>query len=104
MYRNTGMCLKYLTGASAGDCVSVNVLVYSNPGPIAHISGFLTFQFYQYACMFVDHYSDFIYVHLLKSQTVDESVEAKKAFKAYVESQSVDIKHYHADNGIFRSA
>ena len=41
---------------------------------------------------------------MLKSQTGDEAVEAREYFEAYVESYGVDIKHYHAENGIFRSA
>ena len=53
--------------------------------------------------MFVYHHSEFIYVHLLKSHTRDESVEAKEYFEAYVESRGVEIKHYHAETGIFRN-
>ena len=54
--------------------------------------------------MFVDHHSDFTYVHILKSQTGYELVEAKEAFESYTESNGFDIKHYHDDNRIFRSA
>ena len=61
-------------------------------------------QRYHYACMFLDHYSDFAYVHLLKSQTGYEAVEAKESFEANAESHGVDIKHNCADNVIFRSA
>ena len=47
-----------------------------------------------------DHY-DVTYVHPLKFQTGDESVEAKEVFEAYAESHGFYIKHYHAENGIF---
>ena len=86
-----------------GDSVSVNVLVSRILGLIAQISGFLTHQRYQYARVFVDHHYEFTYIHLLKYQIVDESVEAKQDFEAYVESHGVDIKNYHPENGIFRN-
>ena len=54
---------------SVRDCVSIDVLVYSTPGLIVHIYGFIMHQSYHYACVFVDHNSDFTYVNLLTSQT-----------------------------------
>ena len=54
--------------------------------------------------MFVDDHSDFTYVHSLKFQTRYEAVEEKEDFEAYAEPHCVNIKHYHADNGIFRGA
>ena len=65
------------------------------------MSGFIKRHCYQYTCVFVDHNYDFKYVHILKSQTVDESVKAKEAFEAYSETHGVNIKHYHTDNRIF---
>jgi hypothetical protein len=56
---------------------------------------------YQYACVFVDHFSDFTYVHLLTSQDGDGVLAAKQAFEATADAQGIRIKHYHADNGIF---
>jgi hypothetical protein len=41
------------------------------------------------------------YVHLQKSLTSKETVEAKEAFKAYARSFGIKIRHYHADNGQF---
>lgn len=86
---------------AAGDCVSVDILVSETTGLVAQMSGFLTRQRYKYVCIFVDHHSDFSFVHLMKSQEGVEVVEAKNAFEAYAASSGVDIKHYHADNGIF---
>ena len=95
---------EYKPVTSVSDCVSVNVLVFITPGLIFKMSGFITIKRCQYACMFVDHHYGFTYIHILKSQTGDESVEAKEAFEAYAESHGVDIKNYHAKNRIFRSA
>ena len=63
--------------APVGDCVSVSLLVSRTPALIAHMSGFITRQLYQYECVFVDHNSDFTHEHLIKSQTRDEQFESK---------------------------
>ena len=63
--------------SSVGDCISVNILVFRTPGLIENIYGFISCQFYQYACMCVDHHSYFAYVHILNYQTGYEAVEAK---------------------------
>ena len=65
------------------------------------MSGGLTKKRYKYACVFVDHYSDLGYVHLLQAQTSEALLEAKEAFESYADSMGVEAKHYHADNGIF---
>jgi hypothetical protein len=49
----------------------------------------------------VDHFSDFTYVHLLRAQTGDEILEAKRAFEAAADMHGIRIHHYHADDGIF---
>ena len=76
-----------------GDCVSVDILVSATPGLIAQMRGFLTRLRYKYACVFMDHFSDFSYVHLMKDQSADSALEAKEAFEAYAESHGVDVKH-----------
>jgi hypothetical protein len=63
--------------------------------------GWLTTQRYQYVCVFVDHFSDFTYVHLLTTQDGDQILDAKRAFEATADAQGTRVKHYHADNAIF---
>ena len=53
--------------------------------------------------MFVDRHYNFTHIHSLKYQTGDEADEAKEYFEEYAESHGIEIKHYHSDNGIFRS-
>ena len=81
--------------------MSVDCLTSADPGLIAQMAGGLTNARYLHVCVFVDHYSDLSYVHLLKSQSGEEVLEAKEAFEAYSSSFGIDIQHYHADNGIF---
>ena len=54
--------------------------------------------------MFLDHNSDFTYVHLLKSQNGYEAVEPREYLEAYDKYHGVDNKNYHDKNGIFRDA
>lgn len=84
-----------------GDCVSVDQLESRTPGFIAQSKGILTKQRYEYATVFVDHYSRLSYVYLMKSLTGEETVEAKKHFERYCATHHVKVKHYHADNGRF---
>jgi hypothetical protein len=83
-----------------GDLVSVDVLVSSTPGLVAQMAGFLTRKRYKYACVFVDHFSDFGYVYMMKEQTANEALDAKLAFEAYSEAHGIEVKRYHADNGV----
>lgn len=87
-----------------GDVVSVDQLVSPTPGLIAHMTGRPTRQRYKYATIFVDQYSSYTYVYLQKTASADETILGKLAFEADARSHGVKIKHYHADNGIFRAA
>src|SRR5210317_1982714 len=49
----------------------------------------------------MDHFSDFIYVHLMTKVDAEHTVEAKRAFEQIAESHGVFVKHYHSDNGLF---
>ncbi len=53
------------------------------------------------ATVFVDHCSGLGCVHLQMQLTSEETLEAKRAFEAYLNRCDVDIRHCHADNGRF---
>ena len=87
---------------SPGECVSVDQLESSTLGFVAQLKGILTKRRYRYATVFVDHYSDFSYVHYHSKITTEDSIQAKNAFEAYARSVGVPkICHYHCDNGRF---
>ena len=48
-----------------GDGVSVDQIVSAQPGLIPQMSGFLTSKKLLGATTFVDHVSDYVYVHLM---------------------------------------
>jgi hypothetical protein len=84
-----------------GDCASVDQLESSTPGIIAQLKGTPTTKRYKAETTFVDHCSGLGYVHLQKSTSALETVEAKDAFERCAASHGVFIHHYHADNGRF---
>ena len=86
-----------------GEVVSVDHMLSPTPGLIAHMTGKLNTKRYKYANVFVEHFSQFSYVYLQKTVTVEETLESKKSFESYAASHNVQILNYHADNGIFRS-
>ena len=86
-----------------GEVISVDQMVSPTPGLIAQITGTLTKQRYKYATVFVDQATRYGYVHLQRTATADETIEAKKAFEAKLASFGVTVKGYHADNGVFKA-
>ena len=71
------------------------------PGLIAQLKGIPTTKRYKAATIFVDHFSRLSFVRLQSTLTSEDTLQAKKAFEKYSESNGVQIKHYHADNGRF---
>ena len=85
-----------------GQVVAVDQLKSPTPGFIAHLTGKLTTSRYTYATVFVDAYSGRGYVHLQKTQSGAETLEAKLAWERICQQEGIKVEHYHADNGIFR--
>ena len=65
------------------------------------MSGFLTNQRLWGATTFVDHVSDYTYVHLMKDLSLPETLLAKSAMEKIMAQAGRTVKHYHADNGRF---
>jgi hypothetical protein len=65
------------------------------------MSGFLTSQRYWGVTVFVDHFSDYIYCHLMRALTLDETLDAKRSWEILLANAGHSAKHYHADNGRF---
>jgi hypothetical protein len=82
-------------------CVSMDQLVSVQPGLIPQIAGFLTNLQIWGAAVFVDHYSDYVYVSLMQDLTLDKTLLAKSAFERHANDGGVSITSYQADNGRF---
>jgi transposase InsO family protein len=87
-----------------GDIVSVDQLVSSTPGLIACLHGGQpTHERYLGSTVFVDQGSDFSYIFHHTTLNSAQTVKAKQAFETEAKRHGVTIKHYHADNGLFRT-
>ena len=84
-----------------GDGVSVDQIISAQPGLIPQMSGFLTNKRLWGCTTFVDHVSDFVYVHLMRDLTLSETLIAKAAWEKVLAQANRKVKHYHADNGRF---
>jgi len=53
------------------------------------------------ATIFVDHFSDHVYVYLMKDLMLSETLLAKHAYEHFLALLGIESKAYHADNGRF---
>lgn len=101
--RTTTNRSKVEAATAPGDVVSVDQLTTNTPGLVAHMTGRPTTARYKCATVFVDHYSNFGYLHLQRSTSAEETIQAKEAFETYARQNGVMVRRYHADNGTFRA-
>ena len=76
-------------------------VVLAQPNLIPQMSGFLTSQRIWGCTTFCDHISDYVYVHLMRDFTVDETILTVNAFEKVLAQAQRFVKHYHANNGVF---
>ena len=87
-----------------GDGTSVNQLVLAQPGFIAQTSGSLTRdRIWGYTIM-VDHVADIVFRYPMENFTTEQTIQAKIAYEAYLNSYGHTVKGYRADNGRFADA
>ena len=55
------------------------------------------------AMVFVDQASRFSYIHYQRSDTAEETIEAKMAFEKMASNNGMQVRNYHADNRIFKA-
>ena len=84
-----------------GDGVSIDQIVSAQPGLIPHMSDFLVSRRIWEVTTFCDHVSDFVYVHLMRYFTAEETLLATRAFEKMLAQANKSDRHYHADNGAF---
>ena len=87
-----------------GKCVSMDQLVSAQPGLIPQMAGFLTNLRIWGATVFVNHFSDYVYIALMQDLGLDKTLLAKSAFEHHANEGGVSISSYQADNGHFADA
>ncbi len=99
-------CLKGAKGSikkqddnAPGGCFSIDQM--AQPGLIPQIVGFLTNIRIWATTIFVDNFSDYVYVALMLDLTLDETLLAKSSFRCHANEGGVTINSCHADNGGF---
>ena len=94
--------LKILNIATVpGQVVRVDQLVSPTPGFFPTHRGTTTTKQYIAATVFVDHFSNFTYAHLIKEMNAETTIEAKLAFERACNSHGFRVVHYHSDNNLF---
>ena len=59
----------------------------------AQLKGRATKKRYRYVTVFFDHFSSLIYVHLQNQTNVDDTLEIKQVFEAFVIIKGVKVIH-----------
>ena len=81
-----------------GDGVLIDQIVSAQPGLIPQISGLLTIQSFWGRTTFVDHVSDYVYVHLMRDLFLFERLLTKEALEKLMAQAGQTGKHYQAEN------
>ena len=71
------------------------------PGRAAVWKGKNSTTFYQACTCFVDHASNKVHISLNYSTGAEEAIASKHRFEKMASENQVQIKKYHADNGIY---
>ena len=82
-----------------GMCASTSQLVSTQGGLLPQRSGKLMPARYVGATVFMDHFSDYVYVHLTRGFTTEATLEAKNTWERLAGTHAIRIRSYRADNG-----
>jgi hypothetical protein len=86
---------------SPGARVSIDHVISKQPGLVPRMDGRHTRDRITGACVFLDNHTRYSYSHLQTSIDNEQTLEAKQGFEQHASSNDINIKAYHADNGIF---
>ena len=85
----------------SGSGTSCNHIISGQSGIVPQSSGTLTHPRFGGVVLFLDHFSNFIYVHLISSPTAEATLAAKHAYKRIARTHGITIKRYSGDNSRF---
>ena len=81
-----------------GDGTSCDHIISHQPGLIPQVSGKLTHERYWGSVLYVDHFSDYLFNHLITGTTSEQTLSSKLAYERVAQQHDVRVKAYHADN------
>ena len=70
---------------------STDQMVLGQPGLIPQIGGHLIAAMIWDANIFVDHFSDIIYIHLMQSTTQEETLNAKADYERFSNNHEIKV-------------
>ena len=76
-------------------------MISAQPGLIPQEKGNLTRARIWACTLFVDYYTGYVFVALIRELTAESTLAAKKEFEHRCAVRGIRVKHYHADNGRF---
>lgn len=86
------------------DHTSCDHLISHEPGLIEQVIGRLTYLRYLGTIICTDHILVYMYTHLIKGTTTEETVLAKSVHERLAREHSVRVRGYCADNLVFDDA
>jgi hypothetical protein len=84
-----------------GAKVSIDHVISAQPGLVPRMDGRHTRDRVTGGCIFIDNDTRYSYTHLQTSIDNEQTLAAKQGFEHHAQTNGVQIKSYHADNGIF---
>jgi len=88
-------------GLKAGQCMADDQHRSLVPGLVAQFKEIPTKKRYTCATVFINLFSDFIFIHFQYMTNAQETLVAKHSFERYMKGHGVQVKLYHVDNGHF---
>ena len=86
------------TNDKPGSGTSCDHIISAQPGLIPQSKGSLTHDRFWGSVLYADHFSDFIYNHLISGTTSLETLQSKQAYERIAKSYGIQVKSYRADN------
>ena len=76
-------------------------MISAQPGLIPQEKGNLTRARIWACTVFVDYYTGYVFVAMMRDLTAESTLAAKKEFEHRCAVRGVKVEHYYADNGRF---
>ena len=77
---------------------SIDHMVYTQPGFIPKVTGALTHERIWSATVFVHHYYDYWYAHLMRGTSSEETLRAKEAYEHLSAIHGAGVCTYRVEN------
>ena len=76
-------------------------MISAQPGLITQEKGNLTRARIWACTLFVDYYTGYVFVALMRDLNAESTLAAKKGYEHRCAVRGIKVDHYHAYNGIF---